>query len=479
MPSRVLTVILNTNHSKKFALLLQSTIGARDLILINAGNKFRVKALSLIYLQGGVVLSQDSDLTESVTRVWVSKGEPYVGPPANSSVSSNPGEVRIMAEKSYLDGSAVNQLRAVAALPGVKLAVGMPDLHPGNRFPIGCAIAAEGVYPALIGSDIGCGIALYHFSPPSRSSQNPNASRLASLLVGLDDPWPGSVAEWLARYGIERRSEFDEESLGTVGAGNHFAEICTIERIVDSEAAQTLDLQEGALYLLVHTGSRGLGGSILRSQTTSNANPYITNDSPALNSYLEEHDHAVKWAVANRDLVAHRIRECVFPSSPETPLPSLNDLGKIVDVTHNSVCKCELTVEGERQELWLHRKGAAPADRGIAPCPGSRGDFSWLLRPTGDGEYNALSLAHGAGRRHGRQVLHTFPKLPKSDLTTTSLGSEVICDNPDLLLEERPEAYKDVQCVVDDMEEQGACSGVAILRPVVTYKVRERRTAQR
>lgn len=86
----------------------------------------------------------------------------------------------------------------------------------------------------------------------------------------------------------------------------------------------------------------------------------------------------------------------------------------------------------------------------------------------------AYSLAHGAGRRHARQALHNLDsKTSKSSLTVTRLGSEVICTDPDLLLEERPEAYKDVGCVVDDMEEQQVCKGVVVLRPVVTYKIRE------
>lgn len=92
-----------------------------------------------------------------------------------------------------------------------------------HRFPIGCAVAAEGIYPALIGSDVGCGISLYPLAPPSKSSPNP--ARLASLLRGLDDPWSGSMADWLAHYGINRHSEFDDRSLGTVGAGNHFCEV--------------------------------------------------------------------------------------------------------------------------------------------------------------------------------------------------------------------------------------------------------------
>lgn len=85
----------------------------------------------------------------------------------------------------------------------------------------------------------------------------------------------------------------------------------------------------------------------------------------------------------------------------------------------------------------------------------------------------AHSLAHGAGRRYGRNVLHAGIKIAKSSLTTTALGSEVVCTDRDLLIEERPEAYKDVACIVEDLEERGVCKGVVILRPIVTYKVRD------
>jgi len=248
-----------------------------------------------------------------------------------------------------------------------------------------------------------------------------------------------------------------------------------VERIVDEDAAATLGIQEGALYLLVHTGSRGLGASILKDQTQTESNPYIACDSPRLPVYLAEHDYAVQWARANRDLVAHRVKECLslVSESDQTDDSQPEVLCKIVDVTHNSVTKHSFTIGNESKDLWLHRKGAAPSTNGIAPCPGSRGHFSWLLEPAGDGEFNAHSLAHGAGRRHARATLHIGAKHPKSSLTTTSLGSEVICTDADLLIEEMPEAYKDVGCVVDDMENKGICRGIVVLRPVVTYKIRE------
>lgn len=95
---------------------------------------------------------------------------------------------------------------------------------------------------------------------------------------------------------------------------------------------------------------------------------------------------------------------------------------------------------------------------------------------TDDSVYVAHSLAHGAGRLHPRSTLHAQQArrpVPRASLTTTPLGSEVVCTNPALLIEEMPSAYKDIQGVVDDMEWAGCARGVAVLRPVVTYKTRE------
>jgi release factor H-coupled RctB family protein len=144
--THALTIILNANHSKKFALVLQPSDSTKDTILREARNKFRVKTLSTVFLQGGTPLD-DATLGDLDKLVWVSKGEPYNGPPADPSQSNNPAEVRIIVDKSFVDDQAIKQLKAVAGLPGVRLAVGMPDLHPGGRFPVGCAIAA-GASPA-------------------------------------------------------------------------------------------------------------------------------------------------------------------------------------------------------------------------------------------------------------------------------------------------------------------------------------------
>ena len=127
----------------------------------------------------------------------------------------------------------------------------------------------------------------------------------------------------------------------------------------------------------------------------------------------------------------------------------------------------------------MHRKGAAPGDQGFMPCPGSHRYFTWVLSGIG-GRPNewcaplfvilqfliailmysiAHSLPHGPGRLH---ILRP-PGYPAPDLTTASLNSHVICTDPQLLIEERPEAYKPIRGVVDDVEEKRIAECVAAI----------------
>ncbi|KLO10755.1 release factor H-coupled R [Schizopora paradoxa] len=480
---RPITIFLNTDQSRKTVFLLpDNEPDVRSRIIKEAQNKFRVKGINTIYLPGGVPF-EDNAFPPALSSCFVGKGEPFVGRVAGPSTAAarQPAEIRLFAQESYIDEKAIAQMKAVAALEGVLGVCGMPDLHPGDRFPIGCTMIAEGIYPALIGSDIGCGIALYELSSKRlRLASQPK--RLAEKLRGLDDPWDGSVAEWLGRYGLEhhdRWKEFDQ-SLGTVGLGNHFVEICSVEAIADEAVATELGIGANSIYLLVHSGSRGLGAAILADARKTENNPYIRTDSPDLEAYLADHDYAVKWAAANRDLLAHRVLTCLKPASSEAADEHEvgssiegESLRKILDITHNSVTRAEV----ERQDLppkvtWIHRKGVAPA-RGVVPCAGSRGACSWLFKAEGDGRVNGFSLPHGAGRRYPRQAMHDRSKASKSSLHTTELGSEVVCTDPDLLIEEQPEAYKDMDCIVEDVEGFEIGKGVVKLRPIVTYKVRE------
>lgn len=359
----------------------------------------------------------------------------------------------IASPSSWIEGEAERQLQATANLPGVCWAVGMPDLHPGKGHPIGAAIYSEGiVYPHLVGGDIGCGMALFQTSARCKKT---GAEQLAKRFRGIEGPWAG-VKTWL-----EQHRELDGDfasSLGTIGGGNHFAEIQRISETFMPALLDELRLDSEAHLLLVHTGSRGLGESILRAHVAQHGANGLASDGDAngdASTYLRAHDHAVAWARANRAIVAQRIAEvCGFEISP------------IIDVCHNSV---EPLGAG-----WLHRKGAAPHDRGVVPIPGSRGTLTYLVQPLGDGTTSGKSLAHGAGRKWKRSEARARlrERFRAPELLRTDLGSIVICDDKDLLFEEAPHAYKKIDRVVADLVEAGACRTVAALEPVVTYKTR-------
>jgi release factor H-coupled RctB family protein len=123
---------------------------------------------------------------------------------------------------------------------------------------------------------------------------------------------------------------------------------------------------------------------------------------------------------------------------------------------------------------WLHRKGASPADAGLSILPGSRGTRSYVIMPKGDTAASAWSLAHGAGRKWKRREAkdRLSGKYDLESLRQTDLGSLVICEDKDLLYEEAPQAYKNVDQVVRDLVDAGLAEIVAVTAPLITYKVR-------
>ncbi len=142
----------------------------------------------------------------------------------------------------------------------------------------------------------------------------------------------------------------------------------------------------------------------------------------------------------------------------------------ILDACHNSVTRIEI----DGKICRLHRKGAAPSDKGPIVVPGSRGALSYLIDPVRDMKQSLWSLPHGAGRKWNRKSTQQRLKAKYSAkaLTQTVLGSAVICEDRDLLYEEAPEAYKNIESVIADMVQAGLIKVLATLRPLITYKVR-------
>ena len=361
----------------------------------------------------------------------------------------------IASPGSWIEGEAIRQLEQTAELPGMILGVGLPDLHPGRGAPIGAAFASAGIlYPHLVGSDIGCGMGLWQTDLRRRKAKR---DRWAARLAGLEAPWDGDVVSFLAEQGASATSH--DAALGTIGGGNHFAELQQVDKVGDEAAFAALGLSADRLFLLVHSGSRGLGDAILREHADRHGAGGLAEGSTEAVRYLERHDRAVAWGRANRALIARRFLEQLSAEGV-----------RVLDLCHNSVVPASLA----GQRCWLHRKGAAPSDAGPAVIPGSRGAPSYLVVPRDAGEASARSLAHGAGRKWTRSDARSRvrARLRPEQLVRTGLGSTVICEDRDLLYEEAPEAYKRIDSVIADLASAGLVSVLASFRPVITYKVR-------
>jgi release factor H-coupled RctB family protein len=358
---------------------------------------------------------------------------------------------------TWVEGESIRQLERVAALPGMVNVAGFPDLHPGKGGPVGAAMLSEGIfYPYLVGSDVGCGMALF---ATDLSVAKAKPEKWAARLKGLEQPWDGDAASWLQ----ERGAEPDNFTLstGTIGMGNHFAELLRVREVADDEAFHTAALDRQQLSLLVHSGSRGLGERLLRSHVDKHRDEGLHIGWEGAELYLASHNNCLKWAAANRELIALRLLEQLG-----------GDYRLVVDLAHNGIS--ELSINGKAN--WLHRKGAAPSDQALVVIPGSRGACSYLVKPTGDQSANLWSVAHGAGRKWGRNECEgrLRGKYPADSMKKTKLGSYVICEDRNLLYEEAPQAYKDIGTVISDMVSSGLISVVAVFEPVLTYKVRSK-----
>lgn len=358
------------------------------------------------------------------------------------------------SSKSWIEGNATLQLEHVAGLPGVRAVAAMPDLHPGKYGPVGCAILSERIHPQLVGSDIGCGMGLFELGVAARKLR---LDHLAERMHDLDQPWDGDAKSAAVNDGLDATT-FDA-ALGSIGGGNHFCEIQAIDDILAPDAAARAGLERSLAYVLVHSGSRGLGFSILE-RALRDGYDSLTIESEEGHAYLAAHDHAVRWAKLNRRIIAER-----------AGIAARADLRPVGDLAHNMV-ECRPSAAGD--VMALHRKGAAAADRGLVPVPGSRGTLSYLVEPLADMPAEALaSLAHGAGRKYDRASMHGRVRVKKSDiarLERNPFGGIVVCGDRGLLAEEAPDAYKSIERVVGDLVEFGLVRVVATFRPLLTFK---------
>jgi len=349
----------------------------------------------------------------------------------------------IASQRNWIDSRSVETLENITHFKGVKKVVGLPDLSVG-RVPNGMALLVEDrIYPHLIGGDIGCGMSLFQTSIKKSKLKVDKFEKRLKKIDSLDE------------VSLAQKPSMGY-NLGSIGKGNHFAELHLVNEVKDEMYFRAYGLEENALYTLVHSGSRAFGQMVFdtvagKYDPTEGLDP----KSQEAEAYLEKHFKALDYARQSREEIAGKLLKVIGVGDEFT---------KVSDTAHNSITQ---TLQG-----WLHRKGATPTDKGLVIIAGSRGSLSYLVLPSSDTALSNYSLAHGAGRKWERSSAEAKlrNKYTKTDLERTEIGSRVLCKDKKLIYEEAPQAYKNIDIVIDDLVEAGLATVVATFRPILTYK---------
>lgn len=298
--------------------------------------------------------------------------------------------------------------------------------------------------------------------------------------------------------GVSKRAlERGMPQLGTLGAGNHFLEIQEVVEVYDQKAAAELGIYSGQVTVMIHTGSRGLGYQICDDNVRTmgdTARKYGIElvdrqlacapvESPEGKRYFGAMVAAANYAWANRQAIAHWVREA-FSQVLGLPVERLG-MTQVYDVAHNIAKIEEHEVNGKKVKLCVHRKGATrafPAGHPALPpryrhlgqpvlIPGDMGTNSYLLLGTSVAARETFgSACHGAGRVWSRTRALKETKGRNVAAELRSRGILVMAASREVLNEEVPDAYKDVDAVVDVCHRAGIARKVARMKPLGVVK---------
>jgi len=437
--------------------------------------------------------------------------------------------------KSIKGDKTLEQIKNVATLPGIiRNAISLPDSHQGYGFPIGGVAAFDlekGIIsPGGVGYDINCGVRLLS----TNISVSDFMKKRKEILHDIFRAVPSGVgrggekytreeiievlkkgAEWALEKGMATKEDLEriEENgrmqnadpknisqraisrglpqLGTLGAGNHFLEVEKIDKIYDEKIADAFGLDEKNITIMIHCGSRGLGHQVASDYIRLMEDKYgFANlpDRELINApikselgqkYLSAMNCAVNFAFCNRQMIMHQVREVFKRYFPKSKIKL------VYDVCHNIAKMEEFVINGKKQTVCIHRKGATrsfgPGRKEIPEVyrkigqpiliPGSMGTASFVLVGTKKAEEVSFgSTAHGAGRVESRSKAkrelnaeQIRKELSEKDILVETLSSKA-------LVEEAPEVYKDVDEVVRVSHEAGIGNLVARIVPLAVMK---------
>ena len=298
--------------------------------------------------------------------------------------------------------------------------------------------------------------------------------------IESDGCLPGAMPSTVSARARER----GRRQLGTLGSGNHFLEVQVVDVVYDEPAARALGLYLGQLTVMIHTGSRGLGhqvctdyldvaGKALRRYGISVPDRQLAcvpAESDEGRAYFGAMRAAANFAFANRQVLTQWARQ-VFERCLGVGARDL-DLSVVYDVAHNIAKEEDHDVDGARRRLIVHRKGATRSFPGQPVLvPGDMGRYSYLLLGTEVAMRETFgSTCHGAGRLLSRTAAVKAARGRRIGEELRARGVLARATGRDALAEEMPEAYKDVQDVVDVVHRFGISTRVARFRPLAVIK---------
>lgn len=450
---------------------------------------------------------------------------------------------------------ALKQMANVAALPGIVRCLAMPDVHSGYGFCIGNVAAFDMddeeavISPGGVGFDINCGVRLIRTNlteddVPVGEKREELAQALFDYLpvgVGIEGDIPATEKDideilkigidWAIEKGYawpddkihceengrmtsanpdkvsNRAKKRGLHQLGTLGGGNHYAEVQVVEEIYDQNAASVLGINTiGQVCIMIHTGSRGLGHQVA-TDALQKMESVMKRDKIRLNDrqlacarihskegqdYFAAMSAAANYAWVNRSCMTYLTRnafEKVFKKTAEEM-----DMGLVYDVCHNVAKIEEHSINTnndpdpkmkQSKSLLVHRKGstrAFPPNHPSIPegyqtigqpviIGGTMGTCSYVLLGTDDGMKQTFgSTCHGAGRALSRNASRKRLDHKEVLQLLKDKNISIRVSNPKLVTEEAPQSYKDVSNVVDTCHEAGISRKVIKLRPIAVVK---------
>lgn len=305
----------------------------------------------------------------------------------------------------------------------------------------------------------------------------------------IDDADPSEVSDHAVKRGSEQ--------CGTLGSGNHFLEVQVVDSVFDADVAQAFGLELNQVCVMIHSGSRGLGYQVCDDalkdfrgtpqkygiELPDRQLACAPVDSPEGRKYIAAMRAAANFGFCNRQLLMQQARE-VFASVFGR---SWEDLGMelLYDVAHNIAKLEEHVVDGKKKRVWVHRKGATrafPAGHPELPAafravgqpviiPGDMGRASWVLvGAPGSMTRTFGSTCHGAGRAMSRTAAARSVTSRKIEKELEARGVIAMASSRLGLAEEQPNAYKNVDHVVEVVHDAGLSRKVARMRPLGVIK---------